>query len=352
MRSLLPLSKSPKKICILRLSALGDVTHVVPLLRQIQIEWPDCEITWVCGAFEYKFLKLIDGVRFVPFNKKDGFSAYLKLRKDLGGEQFDVLLHMQVAARANIASLFIKAKIRLGWDRKRSRDLHHLFINSSVPQALMQHQQEGFLSFGTILGLPPSAPKWSLPITDDAKQFLKHNLVNVKPLMVISACSSHKLRNWSPEKYAEVADYAIQKYGMQVVLSGGPSQVEIEVSELIESKMNCDVVNLVGKDTLEQLIGLLDRADVVLSPDSGPAHLANAVGTKVIGLYACTWSKRSGPYNSLEYCVDKFEQAAMNCLGKSAKDLFWGTKIEREGVMDLILVEDVCSKLDSIMSSV
>ncbi len=74
--------------------------------------------------------------------------------------------------------------------------------------------------------------------------------------------------------------------------------------------MKGSCINLVGKDTLEQSKALLERADLVISPDSGPAHIASALGTPVIGLYAATWSKRSGPYNSLYLCVDRFEAAA------------------------------------------
>ena len=349
MRRPPPLHDTPKKICVLRLSALGDVTHVIPLIRRIQDQWPACEITWVCGVFEYKLLKLIEGVRFVLFDKKKGFTAYLNLRKDLRGEKFDVLLHMQVSARANLASRFIRADKRLGWDRGRSRDFHHFFINHSVAEATQQHQVDGFQSFGTALGLRETTPCWNLPITESAEKFVSRNIINNKPLFVISACSSHALRNWSAKRYAAVADYSVQAHGMLPVISGGPSAIEIETAEAIVESMNCEAINLVGKDTLEQLIGLMNKAEVVLTPDSGPSHLANAVGTAVIALHACTWSKRSGPYSSLNYCVDKFEEAAKKYKNKSASELFWGTKIEQPGVMDLITVEEVCNKLDLVM---
>ena len=88
------------------------------------------------------------------------------------------------------------------------------------------------------------------------------------------------------------------------------------------------------------------EADIVLSPDSGPTHLANALGTPVIGLYACSWSKRSGPYNSLDLCVDKFSEAAQQFRGKEPQELRWGTRIERAGVMDLIQVDEVIEKLE------
>ena len=348
MSAHLPLSTPPKNICILRLSALGDVSHVIPLVRQIQTQWPACKITWVCGKFEHKLLQLLPDINFIVFDKKAGWKAYYALWKKLRKQRFDVLLHMQVAARANIASRMISAKIRLGWDKPRSRDLHQLFINHSVPAAMMQHQLDGFLSFGTTLGLQSGSPQWNLPLTQKARAFAQTHVQADKPLLVISACSSHALRNWRAEAYARVADYAVERYGFQVILSGGPADIEVATAQAIQQQMKQPVLNLVGKDTLEELLGLLQAADVVISPDSGPAHLANALAVPVIGLYACTWSRRSGPYNSLSYCVDKFEQAALDYKNKKPEDLKWGTRIEYPGVMDLITVEEVCKKIDQI----
>ncbi|VAW63397.1 ADP-heptose--lipooligosaccharide heptosyltransferase II [hydrothermal vent metagenome] len=346
---MLPLISKLEKICILRLSALGDVTHTLPVVRAIQQQWPEAEITWVCGVFEYKLLKIIDGIHFVTFNKKDGFKAYIDLWEKLKANKFDVLLQMQVAARANIAGLGIKADIKLGWDKSRSRDFHTLFINHSVPEAKQQHQISGFLSFAQSLGIKVNGPIWDIPVTEDAQAFADEYIDSNKPVLIISACSSHKLRNWMAERYAALADYAINKYNMQVILSGGPTKIEIDMANEILEYMKQTALNLVGKDTLEQLVGLLNRATVVISPDSGPAHLANALGVPVIGLYACTWSRRSGPYNSLAYCVDKFEQAAEKFLNKPADILRWGTKIEQPGVMELITVKEVCQQLDRVI---
>jgi len=346
---MLPQSKIYKKICILRLSAIGDVTHVLPVIRAMQHQWPSAEITWVCGKFEYKLLKIIKGIRFVVFDKGQGLKAYRNLRRELKFEKFDVLLHMQVAARANIASMCIKADIRLGWDKERSRDFHQLFVNHSVENHYQQHQVQGFLSFARELNLDVSEPEWRLPVTGEAKKFSEKYIDKNKPVLIISACSSHKLRNWFADRYASLAEYAIKQYGMQVILSGGPSDLEMSMAKEIIQNMKNPVLNLVGKDTLEQLVGLLSEATVVVSPDSGPAHIANALGIPVIGLYACTWSKRSGPYNSLDYCVDKFEMAAETYLHKSAEKLRWGTKIEEQGVMEMIKVEDVCKRLDQVI---
>lgn len=166
---------------------------------------------------------------------------------------------------------------------------------------------------------------------------------------MISPCSSHPLRNWQAIRYAEVADYAISKLGMRVVLTGGPSDLEITTGQEIESAMQHKPQNLIAKDTICQSVALLKQAAVVISPDSGPAHLASCIGIPVIGLYAATPSKRSGPYNSLELCVDKYEEAARKFRHKDPRQLRWGQRIEFPGVMDLIDTPDVIEKLDGFM---
>lgn len=344
---LLPLSAAPQSICILRLSALGDVTHVLPVVAAIQKFWPQTQITWILGKLEYQLLKHLKNIEFIVFDKKHSFRSYRKLKAILAGRQFDLLLQMQVALRANLVSKVVNSPVRLGWDDKRSRDWHHKFVNHQVPEVAYQHQAQGFLSFARTLGLSVREPGWQLPVSEDAMGFVNQHMPGDQPTLVISPCSSHKLRNWSIEAYAAVADYAVSEMGLRVVLSGGPSELENSVAGGIEKAMHNPVINLVGKDTLQQSLGVLQKADIVISPDSGPAHIANALGTPVIGLYAATWSRRSGPYNSLDLCVDRFPEAARKFLHKEPRELRWGTKIEQPGVMDLIQLEDVIERLES-----
>jgi heptosyltransferase I len=341
----------PQNICILRLSAIGDVTHVVPVVRAIQQQAPATKITWVCGKLEHKVLADIDGIRFITVDKSAGLRAYCDLRRELAGEEFDVLLHMQVAARANLLSACIRAKVKLGWDKARSRDLHQCFINQRVDGVARQHQVQAFLSFARALGLDADEPRWDWPVSEANKRFAAQMLPGSQPTLMISPCSSHDLRNWSADRYAAVADFAIDVLGMRVALTGGPSELAASTGRAIEKSMSAEAINLIGKDTLPKSLALLQRADVLLSPDSGPVHLANALRTPVIGLYACTWSKRSGPYNYLDLCVDRFPDAARKILGKEPEDLRWGTRIERNGVMDLIQVEEAIEKLEHLTRS-
>ncbi len=343
---MLPLGKPPRNLCIVRLSALGDVTHAVPVVRAIQQTWPETRITWICASLEHKLLSLIDGVRFIVVRKNAGWRGYLELRQRLGGERFDIMLQMQTSARANLTGACVKADIKLGWDKNRARDFHRLFMTHAIPATPQEHQLQGHLSFARTIGLDVSEPVWDFPITAEARTFADANLPAEGRILVVSPCSSHPARNWSTERYAAVADHAIERLGMQVVLSGGPTELERAIGRAIEISMKQRPINLIGKDTLPQLVAILDRADLVLTPDSGPSHLANAVATPVIALHASTWSKRTGPYHSLDLCVDKFAEAARRFRGKSPDELRWGTRIENPGVMDLIEVGDVIERLE------
>lgn len=339
------LANQPENICILRLSALGDATHVVPVVRSIQEHWPGTRITWIIGKLEYRLLHGLEHVEFIEFDKRGGWNAVIELRKKLRDRRFDILLHMQVAARANLLSKLIRAPVRLGWDRARSRDFHHVFVRQQVAQVPFQHQVQGFLEFPRALGIKIDEPRWDLPIASGALLWAEEQLCDRQNILLISPCSSHPWRNWQADRFAAVADYASSQLGMSIVLSGGPGTLEIETGAAIERTMRSPCLNLVGKDTLEQSKALLKKAALVIAPDSGPAHIASALGTPVIGLYAATWSRRSGPYNSLDLCVDRFAQAAVKFRKSTAQALRWGTRIEEPGVMDLIEISDVIEKL-------
>jgi heptosyltransferase I len=336
----------PHNICIFRLSALGDVTHTVPVVRALQAAWPDCRITWIIGKLEHRLLGALPGVEFIVYDKRGGLEAFKGLRRALQGRRFDVLLHMQVALRANLLSRLVKAPLRLGWDAARSRDQHQLFINQRIATVPLQHQVQGFLEFPRALGIEIAEPDWRLPTSAADHAWAEQQLPGEQATLVISPCSSHRLRNWSVARYATVADHAASALKMRVVLSGGPSDLERDTAAAIEQAMRQRAINLVGKDTLSQSMALLQRASLLLSPDSGPVHIANAMGTAVIGLYAATWARRSGPYNSLQLTVDRYPEAARRFRGKEPEQLRWGHRIEEPGVMDLVTVDDVIEKLE------
>lgn len=341
-----PASFPPHSLCLLRLSALGDATHVVPLVRTLRQAWPGVQLTWVIGKGEHRLLEGLQGIEFVEYDKRSGLPGMRALRRQLGGERFDALLQMQVAARANLLSAFIPARRRIGYDRARSKDLHGLFVNERIPARPGSHVLDAIGSFCEPLGLKQTEVVWDLPVPATAREWARAQWSDDGvPTLMISPCSSHVLRNWRAERYAAVADHAASR-GWRIVLCGGRSQLERDTTDAILAAMSTPALDLVGKDTLKQLPALLERADLVLTPDSGPMHIANAMGTKVLGLHAASNPARSGPYSDRRYCVDRYDDSARKYLSKPASALKWGTKIEFDGVMDLVTPDDAIAAFE------
>jgi heptosyltransferase I len=341
----MPVNIAPRSLCLLRLSALGDATHALALVRALQRAMPGLAITWIIGKGEAKLLEGLDGVEFIVFDKKAGLAGYRELRAKLAGRRFDVLLQLQLALRAGLASTLVRADRRIGFDRGRSKEGHSLFINERIAPG-GHHVLDAFLQFLAPLGIAPGPVEWRLPVPAEAHAWAAQQLPGDQPTLLVSPCSSHPLRNWRAERYAAVADHAAAR-GWRVVLCGGRSALERETADAILAAMKAPALDLVGKDTLKQLLALLARASLVLTPDSGPTHLANAMGTAVLGLHACTDAERSGPYSDTRWCVNHYAEAVGQFLKIPAADVRWGRRVEFPGVMDLVTVAEVLDRFDA-----
>jgi heptosyltransferase I len=341
----------PGRICVLRLSALGDVCHVLPVVRTLQDAWPGTAFTWIIGKLEHKLLGHLPDIEFIVFDKKAGRTAYRALRERMARRHYDALLHMQLAIRASLAATLVPATTRVGFDRARARELQWLFTNERIEARSREHVLDSLFGFAERLGVRKRSMRWDIPLPEAALEYARRVVPDGRPTLVVSPCSSHVLRNWGAAHYATVADYAARRHGLQVLLCGGRSDLELEYGSRIEALAREPIVNLVGKDTLLELLATLQRSTAVLTPDSGPAHMATTVGTPVIGLYAATNPARSGPYYSREWCVDRYEAAALRFRGRPADALPWTTKIEEPGVMDLITADDVIERLDALLAA-
>lgn len=338
----------PATVCLLRLSAIGDTCHALALLRTLQDAWPNARFTWIIGRVEHKLMSLLPDVEFISYDKRGGLAAWQSVRRALRGRRFDVLLHTQLAFRASVLSTLVHADVRLGFDRARARELQWLFTNRKIVAREREHVLDSLLGFAEALGVKRVAPRWDLPLPDSARQYAEDLLPEPGKALLISPCSSHRLRNWAPERYAAVARYAVEHLGRPVVLCGGPSAVERDMGDAIRAAAGVPLLDQIGKDSLPQMLATLARGFALLSPDSGPAHMATMVGLPVIGLYAATHPDRSGPYLSRAYCVNAYDQAARQFRGRPADRLPWTEKIEAPGVMDLITVDAVIAQLNRL----
>ena len=343
----------PRRVCILRLSALGDCANVVPVVHTLQAARPDIEIGWVINRTEAKLVADLPGVECLVYDKRGGRSAIVALKRQLAGRRFDALLNMHASWRANRVSRLISAKRRIGFDSRRSRDGQRLFVHERIPPVASRHVVDGFLGFAAAIGAAQPVFDWRVPIADVDRAHagaLLYAARDPRPILFISPCSSHAMRNWAAERYAAAADHAIRAHGMRCVLVGGPSRAERAAGEAIRGAMREPATDLIGQTNLKQLLALFEHGRILLTPDSGPAHMANATDIATISLHAATDPRRSGAYRSRDLCVDYFAEAASHYRNSTPDAVKWGTRIEDDaGVMGLIPVAAVTARIDEVM---
>ncbi|MFK8019092.1 MAG: glycosyltransferase family 9 protein [Pseudomonadales bacterium] len=360
--SSLPLSQPPHSLCILRLSAIGDTTHMVPIVRAIQRHWPLCKITWVIGKAEHQLMRYVDGVEFIIFNKRDGWQAWNHFRQLMKKRQFDVLLHMQAALRASSLALCIPAPIKLGFDKSRAIDYQWLFSNQRIAADANQHVLQGFLGFAKALGVPAGELNWRFAVPEDIRNEAAKKLAGsysdsktpeaVKAYAVINACSSARKNNWRnwPASYYPAVIKQLSERGLTTVLTGGPDAIERSFAAEIEAHSEVRLINLVGKTSLPELYSIIEGAKLMIAPDTGPAHMGSLANTPTIGLYASSNPERTGPYRWQNLTVNKYPQALQSHMNKAVSQVPWGQRVRHALVMSEISVVDVVEKIDLILT--
>jgi heptosyltransferase I len=341
----------PKTLCLLRLSAIGDVCHAAAMVERIQRNRPNIEITWIIGKVEYQLLKGMPGIRFVVFDKSQGKAAYKALKETLKSEVFDVLFVMQVALRANWAAHQIQARKKVGFDWQRSKELHWWFVNQRITKQTHPHVLDGFMAFAQTLGIEDTTPaRWSIPIDAADQQWANEQAQAWQSFAVISPAASKAERNWLPERYAQVADH-LHKLGLKVILCGGPGPLDKQLGEEIERHSRHVHANMIGQTSLKQMLALLGNARLVVAPDTGPAHMATAAGVPVVGLYAHSNPLRTGPYNSLDYVASVYNVVIEQQQGKPWQTLPWGVRAKGKNLMSRISVEMVTAQIDRLIQA-
>ena len=350
------LPSAPEAICLIRLSAIGDCCHALPVVRTLQTAWPGTRITWIIGRTELGLLEGASGIEFITFNKSTPWASLASIRRQLAARRFPLLLHMHASMRANLVSRVVRADVRLGFDRARARDYQWLFTNEKIAPTPSQHVMDGLFSFAEHLGIRQRVLRWDFNLGADDRRQADELAGGPRPLCVISPCSSQRFRNfrnWSVANYAAVTRHLIAARGARVVLTGGPTAVERQYGEQIQQAVgrpaNASVINLIGQTRLKQLFAILQAAELVVCPDSGPAHMATAAGTPVVGLYATSNPHRTGPYFSQRLVVDRYPEAVRREFGRPLETLRWGERVRNPGAMDLIPVADVIERVDAVL---
>ncbi len=323
------------------MSAVGDTVHVLPVLHSLKRANPAMKVTWILQPGPAMLVRghaLVDEI--ILFDRSKGWRGYLEVREQLKSRRFDLVLDLQVYFKANIICSFVNAPVKLGFDFARARDLNWLFTTHRIPPHAMQHVQDQYLEFCEYLGAPTSPVEWNLgPWNDQERAWQRDFYAQFdRPVVPIVVATSKAQKDWIPERWAEVCDALAGDFGLQPVLVGGRSPREENAERIIMEKARIKPFNNLGNGGLRGLVGVLDKAALVLSLDTGPLHMTVALDRPVIALMGYSNPKRVGPYR-------KFGDLAIDAYGEPGED-YPITMENHPDRMARITVQDVLDKVE------
>ena len=295
-----PLSGAPRSICIMMMSAIGDAVQVLPLVSALRRWLPDARITWVIQPVPHEFVHNHPDVDdFIIFRRRRGLDAwegFAEVAREMRERDFDLLLALQVYFKAGILTHLAPAKVKLGFDRRRARDMNWLFTTHRITPHPYQHIQDQYLEFLAYLGVSAEPLTYEIPLTEEEEEAQAAFFGGLdRPACAVVVGTSKKEKNWSPEGLAQVLEEVEFTHRLQPVLVGGPSPVERELADRVMALTKANPVDTLGND-LRRLVYTVAGSSLVISPDTGPLHIARALEVPVVGLYGYTNPKRSGPY--------------------------------------------------------
>jgi len=358
MESQIRLVKKIERIAVVRLSAMGDCILLQPILLRILEYWPEVEIDWYIDKTWAPLFQDTDRLNLIAIDKPRRLRDYRKLKQQYFQQEYDVLLAVQASFRANLLYAAIRAPLKIGFDRARARDGQHFWTNHRIAAA-QDHLRDGFGRFADLLGVPKSpmikeriqlAPKATLPA-----EFLR--LGDTVPLIGILPAASKLERSPYPEFWINLInriDQQCEKLGgrmvPKIVLLGGPSISERKLSAEILAGIDNPIESIVGKTNLPQLACAINALSCLIGPDSGPLHLANALQTPVIGLYAVAPGALSAPYRYKALTFDCYEEAVRRFLKKDPKTVPWGTRVHDRRAMKLFDPKAVSQRVMQVLA--
>ena len=339
----------PKSIAVLRMSALGDVGDVVmtlPLLRTLQKAYPQAKLHWIVSRPFHAIVEGVSGVELVVIDKPRGPLSFWRLWRQMRRYSFDWLLVPQASMRANLVTLVTRAKRKIGFGALHSRDLQHCFVDEYVP-AEPEHLIDSFLRFATYVGAREHVMEWGLPLRAEEHAWAREQLAGCTGIrLAVVLAASKTERNWPVARYRETLGRLAARWPLSVVLIGGPGEAERALVAELRQGLDVPVRDMVGRTDLRQLAAVLGQVDALLAPDTGPLHIAQAMGKPVVGLYAVAPSQKTGPYVEPQWTVDVFAEAAATILGRER--MGWRQRVHDERALRLIQVDAVVDKMEKL----
>ena len=332
------LIKNPQKILIVKPSSLGDVVHSLPFLNAMKTCFPEAEIHWVIA----KGLEgLLDGNPMIKRlwvinkdawkkidNAKNTVTEIRNLFKGLKKEKFDLVIDLQGLLRSGIITKATGAPVRIGF--QEAREGSRFFYTHKVKGGKDIHAVDRYLKIASFLGCDVSDV--SFPFSPESSSIFNSQLLTLnlpKEYAVIVPGARWKTKRWPPEKFGELAS----RLPVQSVIVG--SKADKDIADLIVSLSEGKTISLAGKTSLKELIAVMRKAKFVISNDSGPMHIAAALGIPVYAIFGPTDPLRTGPYGK-GHTIIRAAIPCAPCFKKTCEDVKCLEGLSADKVFEII----------------
>lgn len=305
-----------KRILLIKPSSLGDIIHCLPVLKAIRDKWPDSKISWVVKDIYADILHenpLIDDL--ILLKKSSLTTGIISFRKKLHQGNFDLAVDMQGLFRSGLIAFLSGAPVRVGFSN--ARELAPLFYTHKVDAPLHLHAVDRNLKLAVSFGCKNQEINFPLNISQEAQQeaseFLRKNqLDNRQPVITFVPGARWEKKRWPSQSFSRLGDFLSKELRAGIIVTG--SRQEEGLIHKIRSNMKNSSSEAAGF-SLQKLAALLSKSDVVVTNDSGPMHIAAAVGTPVIALFGPTYPARTGPYTKKRIIIHK-DMECVPCFRK------------------------------------
>jgi heptosyltransferase I len=328
---------------IILMGSLGDIARGLCVATHIKKCLPNSKITWLVEPNWVDLINFhpsIDNV--IVFNRAWNALGVIGLYRKLQQEQFDITLDFQRHLKSGFFSFLSRAKRRIGFNRHDSKELNWIFNNERIDffgEELPKFLH--YLKFTQHLGLPDSDTIDFGFSSIDMDSYLPNKIAAVnKPIISVVIGSSWQSKDWFLEHYVQLINDILSSDKYSIVLLGDGSKQDLakSISDQLNSK---NLINMVNKTTLIELVAILNKSSAAVGPDSGPGHLAAAVGTPYVSLFGPTPPGRVAPYGCEHLVVQSSAQCAP-CNKKKCAD-------HKDHCMRLITAKEVFNKLNEAL---
>jgi lipopolysaccharide heptosyltransferase II len=335
----------PRRVCIVKPSALGDVVNAFPTLNAFRTLWPGARFTWVINK---TLLSLVEGHpqiddAIVYVRGSDGslttrLNNLRLLVRDLRRARFDVAIDLQGLLRSGLMTAATNAPVRIGLADARE-GATWFYTHRVAPPGSREGAQavDRLLAVARAFGADVSDPRAVVAIRDSDRDWARDALADVpRPRLALNLGARWETKRWRPAQFAEVARMAVEHRGAGLIALGAPED-RIYVDELIARLAPTPVADFCGRSSLPRLAALAEQSDLVLSNDTGPLHLAAATGTPVVGIYTCTSPELNGPFGPHSATVRSLVECAAGYHVRCPRKLECMTELDPDRVWRVVL---------------